>query len=148
MGNHRLIVYKFQYADDLVCYWPFYYETLNEVSTDTFDDEIQERITSELTKYPSLKDISIIHNKLADIEECEDTIRSVLSVHPDRDDVQIKYLQLEISNELQDEPLLNYDVPYYSKIEFVRMPFPVRVRSKNFKILLDDIELPLIVIKT
>ncbi len=147
METYRLVVFKFHYANDFVCYWPFYYETLDSFTTDTLDEDIQLRIVNELTGYPSIKDISIVHNKLSNIVECEETMKSILSVHPDREDVQIKYLQLEISTELQDEPSLDYNTPYYSEIEFIRLPFPVRVRSKNFKVMLDDIELPLIVFK-
>jgi hypothetical protein len=148
MKTYRLIIFKFTYINDLVCFWPLYFETIKASIDEDFEDRALDIIISGLKNYAEINEVSIIHNKLATIEECKETINTILSNEANSADIEIKYLQLEINRELNNDPTLDYDSVFYSKLEFDRYKFPIRVRSKNFKIVLDEIELPLIVIKT
>lgn len=147
MKKYQLIIFKFKYTDNFSCIWPIYFEPQLQNGYGQSEEDILERIISELKSHVGIKDVEVIFNKSADIEECQSTIKSILTAHPKDDEVRIKYLKLEAHTELRDEPLFDYEnSSYYSRIEVTGFKIPIRVRALNFKFLLDDIELPIIVI--
>jgi len=147
MEEFHLIVFKFKYTDDIVCLCPvfFEYNSKNEYGKD--NQKLLESAILELKNIPGIKDVKIVHNKIANLDECVKTINKILSVDINDDSVRIKYLELEKQIELVEQPKFDYRTSrFYIPIQIQRYKFPIRVRAINFKFLLDETEMPIIII--
>lgn len=148
MKNYRLIIFRFKYTDSFRCFWPIYFEVDAANNYGEFETEILQQIKDNLNSQIGITEMEVMVNKLATLDECEATLTSLLSTHPIDDEVKIKYLEIEIQTKLSDEPKFDYDNwNYFIPVEISREKIPVRVRALNFKFLLDDLELPLVVIE-
>lgn len=148
MKQYQLVIFKFKYTDDLVCIWPVCFDFDPQNDFGKRERDILELAISDLENYPGIKDVQIIYNKIADLTECVETFDSILKTQPRDDSVTIKYLELERQIELVSNPRFDYETnSYYIPIQLRQTKFPVRVRAKNFKFLLDDLELPIILLR-
>jgi hypothetical protein len=144
--NYQLIVFRFTYTDDNVCIWPVYFE-LNQ--TNHFGERNKkelDKIISELESNPGVGKVGVIHNKIADIIECDEALNSILNPNSLDEGVRIKYLNIE-NQKISDTSKFDYATgTYYRPIKVSKTTFPVRVRANNFKFLLDELELPVVLI--
>lgn len=148
MEQFQFVVFRFRYSDDLVCLWPVFFAIDQQNHFGQKEKEILERAINELGTYPFVNDARIIFNKIANLQECITTMENILATQPNDDSVMIKYLGLERQTELVSEPRFDYTTSsYYIPVKLSRIQFPVRVRANNFKFLLDDIELPILVLR-
>ena len=148
MKEYQLVVFKFKYTDDLVCIWPVFFDFDQSNNYGKRERETLNHAINELESYPGIKEVQIIHNKIADINECMNTMNSILTTQTNDDGVSIKYLELEKQIELVNQPRFDYETfSYYIPIQLKTIKFPVRVRAINFKFLLDDLELPVLLIR-
>jgi|GEM_PF-6865554 len=148
MKQYQLVIFRFKYTDDLVCIWPVCFDFDPKNNFGQIERDILERAIKDLEGYPGIKDVQIIHNKIAVLTECVETFDSILKTQPDDDSVSIKYLKLERQIELVSHPRFDYETnSYYIPIQLRHIKFPIRVRAKNFKFLLDDLELPILLLR-
>lgn len=143
----QLIVFKFNYTNDLVCLWPINIDISFENKQGKEEKEYFATAVEQLESYPAISKVKVIHNKLASFEECQDTFRAILGNEAGLQTIRVKYLTFEKQTVLKDEPVDDYKTNKgYAIIQTEKQTFPVRVRAEQYPFLLDDLELPLMVI--
>lgn len=148
MKKYQLVVFRFTYMGDLSCIWPvcFDFDTQNNVGIREWD--VLNLAVDDLQKFEEIEEVQIIQNEVLDLKECVKVFEAILNIMPEDDNVIIKYLTLERKIELVSQPRFDYESnSYYTPILLKRTNFPVRIRSINFKFLLDDLELPVLILK-
>lgn len=141
--KYHLLVFKFNYTDDLTCLWPLFIDISDSIA-EKANKRLLTRIISELETYPGVSKVKVIHNKLAYIEECESTVNGILTNNGVHDaSIAVKYLQLEVQKLSEN---FTGHAGLYASIRISKFYLPVRVRSDRYPFLLDELELPVVVI--